>query len=109
MGFHNSVKLWAMPCRATQDRQVIVKSSDKTWSTAEGNGNWLQYLCLENPMDSMKRQKDMTSEDELPRSESVQYATREELRAVTNRSRKNEVARLKWEWYSAVDVYGGKK
>ena len=48
-------------------------------------------------MDSMKRQKDMTSEDELRKSESVQYATREELRAVTNRSRKNEVARLKWE------------
>ena len=48
-------------------------------------------------MGSMKRQKYMTSEDELPRSESVQYATRKELRAVTNRSRKNEVARLKWE------------
>ena len=48
-------------------------------------------------MGSMKRQKYMTSEDELPRSESVQYGTRKELRAVTNRSRKNEVARLKWE------------
>ena len=54
----NSVKLWAMPCRATQDGQVMVESSDKMWSTGEGNGKPLQYSCLENPMNSMKRQKD---------------------------------------------------
>ena len=53
----NSVKLRAMPCRATQDRPVMVESSDKTWSTGEGNGKPLQYSCLENPMNSMKRQK----------------------------------------------------
>ena len=55
-----------MPCRPTHDRQVIVKSSDKIWSTGEGNGNPLQYSCLKNPMDSMKRQKVMALEDECP-------------------------------------------
>ena len=50
----NSLKLWAMPCRATPDRLVMVKSSDKMWSTGEGNGKPLQYSCLENPMNSMK-------------------------------------------------------
>ena len=49
----NSVKLWAMPCRATQDRQVMAESSDKTWSTGEGNGKPLQHSCLENPMNSI--------------------------------------------------------
>ena len=46
-------------CRATQDRQVMVRSSDKTWSTGEGNGKPLQYSCLKNPMNSTKKQKDM--------------------------------------------------
>ena len=46
----NSMKQWAMPCRATQDGQVMVESSDKTWSTGEGNGKPLQYSCLEKPM-----------------------------------------------------------
>ena len=62
------MKLQAMPCRATQDRQVMVESSDKMWFTGEGNGKTLQYSYLENPMNSMKRQKDMTLKDELPRS-----------------------------------------
>ena len=56
----NSMKLWAMLCRATQDGWVMVESSDKMWSTGEGNGKPLQYSCLENPMNSMKMQKDMT-------------------------------------------------
>ena len=56
-----------MPCRATQDRRVMVESSVKTWSTGEGNGKPLQYSCLENPMNSMKRQKDRKLKDELPR------------------------------------------
>ena len=55
-GLHNSVKLWTMPCRATQDGWVIRKSSDKTWATGEGNGNPLQYSCLENPMDRIRRE-----------------------------------------------------
>ena len=69
------MKLWAMLCRATQDGQVIVESSDKTWSAEEGNGKPLQNSCLENPMNSMKRQKNMTLKDELPRSVDAQYAT----------------------------------
>ena len=61
----NSMKLQAMPCRATQDRQVMVESSDKTWSTGDANGKPLQYSCLENPMNSMKRQKNRALKDEL--------------------------------------------
>ena len=53
----NSMKLWTMLCRATQDGWVMVESSDKSWSTGEGNGKPLQHSCLENPMKSMKRQK----------------------------------------------------
>ena len=56
-----------MPCGATQDRQVMVESSDKMWSPGEGNDKQLQYPCLENPMSSMKRQNDRTLKDELPR------------------------------------------
>ena len=58
-----------MPCRATQDRWDMVKSSDKMWSTGEGNGKPLQYSCLENPMNSVKREKDMTLKDDLSRLE----------------------------------------
>ena len=65
----------------------MVESSDKTCSTGEGTGTPLQYSCLENPINSMKRQKDMTLKDELPRSVGAQYATREEWR---NNTRKNE-------------------
>ena len=72
--------------RATQDQQVMVESSDKTWSTGEGNGKPLQNSCLENPMNSMKRQKGMTLKDELPRSVGAQYFT-EEWR---NNSKNNE-------------------
>ena len=64
-----------MPCGATQDGQVMVESTDKTWYTGEGNGKPLQYSCLENPMNSMKRQKDGTLKDELPRWVGAQYAT----------------------------------
>ena len=60
-----------------------MKSSEKTWSTGGGNGNSLQYSCLENSMNSMKRQKDMTLEDEPPRSEGLQYATGEAWSTIT--------------------------
>ena len=103
----NSMKLWAMLCRATQDRWIIVKSSDKTWFTGGGNGEPLQHCCLKNPRDSMKRQKDMTLEDEPPRLEGVHYATGEEWRTITNSCRKNEVAGPKWKWHSVVDISGG--
>ena len=65
----------------------MVESSDKTWSTGEGNGKPLQYSFLEKPMNSLKSQKDRTLKDELPRSVGAQYATGEEWR---NNSRKNE-------------------
>ena len=74
-----------MPCRSTQDRQVVVESSDKTWSTGEGSGNPLQYSCLENPMNSMKKQKDRTLKDELPRSVGAQYATGDQWRKTPER------------------------
>ena len=81
-----------MPCRATQDGWVMVEGSNKTWSTGEGNGKPLQYSCPENTMNSMKRQKDMTLKDELPRLVGVQYATGEQRR---NSSRKNEEIKTK--------------
>ena len=92
-----------MPCRATQDGQVMVESSDKTWSTGEENGKPLQYSCLENPMNSMKRQKDRTLKDELPRSVGAQCATGEEWR---NNSRKNEETEPKQKQHTVVDVTG---
>ena len=64
-----------MPCRADQDGWVMVENSDRMWSTAEGNGKPLQYSCLENPMNSVKRQEDNTLKDELSRSVGAQYAT----------------------------------
>ena len=76
-----------MPRRATQDGWVMVESSDKMWSTGEGNGKPLQYSCFENPMDSMKRQKDRTLKVELPRLVGAQYATGDQWR---NSSTKNE-------------------
>ena len=65
----------------------MAEISDQMWSSGEGNGKLFQYSCLENPMNSMKRQKDMTLKDELPRSVGAQYATGEDWR---NNSRKNE-------------------
>ena len=72
--------------RATQDRQVMVENSDKMWPTGEVNGKPLQYSCLENSMNSMKRQNDKTLKDKLPRSVGVQHATGDQWR---NNSRKN--------------------
>ena len=92
-----------MPCRATQDGWVMVESSDKMWSTGEGNGKPLQYSCFENPMNSMIRQKDMTLKDELPRSVGTQYATGEEWK---NNSRKNEETEPKQKQHLVVDVTG---
>ena len=87
-----------------QDRRVIVESSDKTWSTGEGNGKPLQHSYFENLMNNMKRQKDMTLKDELPRSVGAQYATGEEW---INSSRRNEEAEPKQKQLPAVDVSGG--
>ena len=99
---HSSVLAWRIPgtgepgglpslgshrVRATQDGWVMVESSDKTWSTGEGNGKPLQYSCLENPMNSMKRQNDRILKEELPRTVDAQHATGDQWR---NNSRKNE-------------------
>ena len=79
----------------------MVESSDKTGSTGEGNGKPLQYSCLENPMNSMKRQNDRILKEELPRSISVQY-----IDQWRNNSRKNEGMEPKHKEYPAVDVTG---
>ena len=81
----------------------MLKSSDKMWPTGEGNGKPLQYSCLVNPMNSMKRQKDRTLKDELPRSVGAQHATGDQWR---NNSRKNEGMKPKQKEYPAVDVTG---
>ena len=81
----------------------MLESSDKMWSTGEGNGKPLQYSCLENPMNSMKKQKDTTQRDELPRSVGAQYATGDQWR---NNSRKNEGMESKQKQYPLVDVTG---
>ena len=64
-----------MPCGGTQDGRVMVKSSDRMWSSGEGNGKPLQYSCLENPMNSVKRQNDRLLKEELSRSVGAQYVT----------------------------------
>ena len=92
-----------MSYRATQDGRVMVESSDKTWSTGEENGKPLQYSCLDNPMNSMKRQKDRALKDELRRSVGPQYATGDQQR---NNSRKNEETEPKKKHHPVVDVTG---
>ena len=92
-----------MLCRATQDRRVMVESSDKTWSTGEGNGKPRQYSCLKNPMNSMKRQNDRILKEELPALVGAQFATGDRWRS---NSRKNEGMEPKQKQYPAVDVTG---
>ena len=79
------------------------ESSDKTWSTEEGNGKPLQYSFLENPMNSMKRKKDRTLKDELPRLVGAQYAAGDQWR---NNSRKNEETEPKQKQHPVVNVTG---
>ena len=74
-------------CGATQDGRIMVERSDRTWSTGEGNGKPLQYSCLENPMKSMKRQYDRIPKEELPRSLGAQYATGDQWRNTTDRTK----------------------
>ena len=89
-----------MLCGATQDGWVMVERSDRMWSPGERNGKPLQYSCLENPMSSMKRQKDKTLKDELPRSIGAQNATGDQWR---NNSRKNEGMEPKQKQHPVVD------
>ena len=81
----------------------MVENSDKMRSTGEGNGKPLQYSCLENPMNSMKRQKDRTLKDEIPRSVGAQYAAGDQWK---NNSIKNERIEPKQKQYPAVDMTG---
>ena len=89
--------------RATQDGRVMVERSDRMWSTGEENGKPLQYSCLENPMNSMKRQKDRTLKDEHSRLVGVQYATGDQWK---NNSRKNEKMEPNQKQHPVVDVTG---
>ena len=91
-----------MLCGATQDGQVMVERSDRVWSTGEPNAKPLQYSCLENPMNSMKRQNDRILKEKLPRLAGAQYATGDQWR---NNSRKNEGREPKQK-YTVVDVPG---
>ena len=86
---------------ATQDGWVMVERSDRMWSTGEGSGKPLQYSCLENPMNSMKRQNDRILKYELPRSVDAQYATGDQWK---NNSRKNEGMEPKQRQHPVVDV-----
>ena len=92
-----------MQCGATQDGQVMVEKSDRMWSIGEENGKPLQYSCLENPMNSMKRQNDRILKEELHRSVGAQYATGDQWR---KHFRKNEGMEPKQKQYPAVDVTG---
>ena len=81
----------------------MVESSDNAWSTGEENGKPFKYSCLENPMNSMKRQNDRTVKEELPRSVGAQHATGDQWR---NNSKKNEGMKPKQTQYPAVDMTG---
>ena len=98
----DSMKL-SHACGATQDGWVMVERSDRMWYTGEGNGKPLQYSCLENPMNSMKRQNYKIPKEELPRSLGAQYATGDQRR---NNYRKNEGMEPKQKQYPGVDVTG---
>ena len=87
----------------THDRRVMVEKPDSMWSTGEGNGKPLHYSCLENPMNSRKRQNDRIPKGELPGSLGAQYATGDQWR---HNSRKNERMEPKQKQYPAVDVTG---
>ena len=81
----------------------MVERFDRMWSTGEGNGKSRQYSCLENPMNSMKRQNNRMLKQELPRSVGAQYATGDQW---GNNSRKNEEMEPKQKEYPVVDVTG---
>ena len=81
----------------------MVESSDRMWSTGDGNGKPLPCSFLENPTNSMKRQKDRTLKDELLRSVGAQYATGDQWR---NNSRKNGETEPKQKQHPVVNGTG---
>ena len=98
-----------MLCGATQDGRVMVEKSDTMWSIGKGNGKPLQYSCLENPTNSMKRQNDRILKEELPRSVGAQYAREISGDQWRNNSRKNEGMEPKQKQYPVVDVTGDRR
>ena len=95
------MKLWAMPCRATQNVWVIVKNSDRTWSTGGGNGKPLQYSSCKNPHKQYeKAERYDTGRWAPPRLEGVQYTTGEEQRAIIG------ILKFFWMWlpYYSRDI-----
>ena len=101
----NSMKL-GHACGTIQDRRVMVERSDRMWSTGEGNGKPLQYSCLGNLMNSMKRQNDRILKEELPRSVGAKHATGDQWR---NNFTKKEGMEPKQKQYPAVDVTGDRR
>ena len=95
-----------MPRRATQDKWVMVESSDKMWSTGEGNGKPLQDSCLESCHEQYEKAKDRTLKDELPRSLGAQYATGDQWR---NNSIKNEETEPKQKQHPVMDMTGDRR
>ena len=93
-------------CGAIQDGRVMVERSDRMWSAGEGNGKPLQYSCLENPMNSIKRQNDRIPKEELPRLVGAQYATGDQWR---NNSRENEGMGPKQKEHPVVDGTGDRR
>ena len=101
----NHTRTTALPnsMKLTQDGRVMVERPDRMWSTGEGNSKPLQYSCLENPINSRKRQNDRIPKEELPRWVGAQYATGDQWR---NNSGKNEEMEPKQKQYPVVDVTG---
>ena len=91
---------------ATQDGRVMVERADRMWPAGGENGKPLQYSCLENPMNSMKRQNDRILKEELLRLVGAQYASGDQWK---NNSRKNEGMEPKQKQYLAVDVTGDRR
>ena len=89
--------------RANQDGQIMVERADRMWSTGEGNGKPLRYSCLENLMNSMKRQNDRILKEELPRSVGAKHATGDQWR---NNFTKKEGMEPKQKQYPAGDATG---
>ena len=104
---HNSVKLWAIICRTTQDRWIIVKSSDKTVARWRKKWQPTPIFLTGEPHEQYEKAKRYDTRRESPRSEGVQYATGEKQKAITNSSRKNKAPGPKPKQHSVVDVSGG--
>ena len=102
----NSMKIWGMPCRATQDKWVMLENSCKKWSSGEGNANYFSLLALRTPWTIWNGKKIGHLKNELPRLVAAQYTTGNQWR---NNSKKKEEMEPKWKQCPAVDVTGDGK